>query len=80
MIKFLIELFFKKELAERKAKREHNATVVQYLLDREHFIRDTYNDKYNTCHTTAKAIDVAVANKIITYNRHTALKDANYRF
>lgn len=79
MIKFLIRLFFSKAIQERKKIRKHNAYELQNLLDKEHALRDAYNSTHNTVYTTAKALDYACTIRFCTYNRHTALKEADFR-
>lgn len=79
MIKFLIELFFKKEIEERKKIRIHNAKQLQCLLDIEHRIRDDYNQVNNTVFTTAKALDHAYAEGFDDYNRHSAIAWSDFK-
>lgn len=79
MIKFFIKLFFGKAIQERKKIRKHNANVLQSLLNTEHEIRDAYNDAHNTVYTTAKALDCSLVARFCPYNRHNALKEADFR-
>lgn len=79
MIKFLIELFFKKEIEERKRIRKHNAKQLQCLLDIEHRIRDDYNRVNNTVFTTAKALDHAYAEGFDDYNRNTSMALTDFK-
>lgn len=60
------------------AKRIHNATVLQKLLDREHYIRDSYNDDFDTVHTTKKALKEAYKRCRTGYNSAVALRHADF--
>ena len=79
MKKFIAELLFGKIARKERARRNHNARVLQYLLNREHSIRDKYNLEHNTVFTTKKAIDMAWKDKETDYNRHLALKKATFK-
>ena len=64
---------------EEKAKRIHNAVVMQTLLDNEHMIKDTVNKRFDTVYTTKKALKTARVYGMNTYNSFTALKEADFR-
>ena len=60
------------------AKHIHNAAVMQKLLDKEHFIRDNYNDEFDTVYTTKKALKKAYKACKTGYNSDVALNHADF--
>lgn len=60
------------------AKRIHNATVLQKLLDKEHFIRDSYNTAFDTVYTTKRALKEAYKSLKTGYNSAVALRHADF--
>ena len=64
---------------EEKARRIHNAVVMQTLLDNEHMIKDAVNKRFDTVYTTKKALKTARVYGMNTYNSFTALKEADFR-
>lgn len=64
---------------EEKAKRIHNAVVMQTLLDNEHMIKDAVNKRFDTVYTTKKALKTARVYGMNTYSSFTALKEADFR-
>ena len=64
---------------EEKAKRIHNAVVMQTLLDNEHMIKEAVNKRFDTVYTTKKALKTARVYGMNTYNSFTALKEADFR-
>ena len=79
IIAAIIRVIMPKAVREHENKRIHNANEIQHLLRKEHAIADLYNADNNTVYTTAKAIDMAKLDKRTNYNRHTALKEADFR-
>lgn len=65
---------------EEKTRRIDNANVLQYLLDKEHYIRDEYNSDNNTVFTTKEAIRRAYVSGKTDYNGYGSLINAGYRF
>ena len=61
------------------AKRIHNAMVLQNLLDKEHSIRDSYNNEFDTVYTTKKALKEAYKRWKTGYNSAVALYHADFR-
>ena len=51
---------------------------MQKLLDREHAIRDMYNDSADTVHTTKRAIIEWNKTAICKYNSVETLKNADF--
>lgn len=64
---------------EEKAKRIHNAVIMQNLLDNEHMIKDAVNKRFDTVYTTKKALKTARVYGMNTYNSFKALKEADFR-
>ena len=79
MIKFIIELFFHKSIAEMKANRKHNANVMQALLNGEHYIRDIINASNDTFYTTKRAILEWNKTALCKYDSAQALKNADFQ-
>ena len=65
---------------EEKARRIHNAYVLQCLLDKEPHIRDEYNFVNNTVFTTKEAIRRAYVSGKTDYNGYGSLISKGYRF
>ena len=70
----------KKHEIEEKARRIQNANILQYLLDKEHRIRDEYNADNNTVFTTKEARRRAYVSGKTDYNGYGSLSNAGYRF
>lgn len=64
---------------EEKAKRIHNANVMQHLLDAEHDLRDRVNEHQFIPSTTKKAVLMANKYGFSRYNSFKALKEADFR-
>ena len=79
IIRVIMPKAVKKHEEEEKARRIHNANEIQHLLRKEHAIADLYNADNNTVYTTAKALDMAKLENRTDYNRHLALKMADFR-
>lgn len=83
MIKFLfksfIKLFFPKSLAEFQEAKKHNINVMQKLLDREHTIRDMYNNSADAVCTTKRAIIEWNKTAVCKYNSAQALENADFQ-
>ena len=69
----------RKHKREEKAKRIHNAVVMQNLLDNEHMIKDAVNKRFDTVYTTKKALKVARVYGMDDYNSALALRNADFR-
>lgn len=64
---------------EEKARRIHNANVMQELLDNEHYLRDKINEHEHIPSTTKNAILKANRYGLDRYNSFEALKMADFR-
>ena len=64
---------------EEKARRAHNANVLQGLLNLEHNIRDVYNRENGTVYTTKKACLKALHSGLTDYNPLISIKTADFR-
>lgn len=69
----------RKHKREEKAKRIHNANVLQHLLDAEHDLRDRVNEHQHIPSTTKNAILKANKYGLSRYNSFEALKEADFR-
>lgn len=69
----------RKHKREEKAKRIHNAVVMQTLLDNEHMIKEAVNNHFDTVYTTKKALKTARVYGRSDYNSFKALKEADFR-
>ena len=69
----------RKHKREEKARRIHNAVVLQSLLNLEHNIRDTYNRQNDTVYTTKKACIKAFSSGLTDYNYLLGVKNADFR-
>lgn len=79
MKKFIANLLFGKLVREERARRKHNANVLQGLLNLEHNIRDTYNRQNDTVHTTKKACLEALSSGLTQYNCLLGIREADFR-
>lgn len=79
IIRFLMPKAIRKHEREEKAKRNHNAVIMQHLLDAEHDLRDRVNEKQFIPSTTKKAILMANKYGFSRYNSFEALKEADFR-
>ena len=76
----IIRVIMSKTVREHeKAKRIHNAVVMQQLLDNEHMIKDAVNKRFDTVYTTKKALKTARVYGMSDYNSFKALKEADFR-
>ena len=64
---------------EEKAKRIHNACVMQNLLDLEHMIKDAVNKRFDTVYTTKKALKTARVYGMTDYRSIVALENADFK-
>lgn len=64
---------------EERNRRNHNAIVLQGLLNLEHNIRDTYNRQNGTDYTTKKACLKAFSSGLTQYNCLLGVKEADFR-
>lgn len=69
----------RKHEREEKAKRIHNANVMQELLDNEHALRDRVNGHEHIPSTTKNAILKANRYGLNRYNSFEALRNADFR-
>ena len=79
IIAAIIRSFMPKAVREHKAKRVHNANVMQSLLDHEHELRDMVNNDCNQVFTTKYALRYGNSQRFFTYSSHRALKNADFR-
>ena len=79
IIRFLMPNTIRKHEREEKARRIHNAVVMQNLLDNEHMIKDAVNKRFDTVYTTKKALKVGRVYGMNDYNSFRALKEADFR-
>lgn len=68
-----------KTFREEKARRVHNANVIQHLLDAEHDLRDRVNEHQFIPSTTKNAILKANKYGFSRYNSYRALIEADFR-
>jgi len=69
----------RKHKREEKAKRIHNAIIMQNLLDAEHDLRNRVNEHQHIPSTTKKAVLMANKYGLSRYNSFEALKEADFR-
>jgi hypothetical protein len=69
----------RKHKREEKAKRIHNAVVMQTLLGNEHMIKDAVNKRFDTVYTTKKALKTSRVYGMNDYNSALALRNADFR-
>lgn len=79
IIRAIMPKAIKKHKEEEKARRNHNAVIMQQLLDAEHMIKDAVNNRFDTVYTTKKALITARAYTISDYDSAKALRNANFR-
>lgn len=79
VIRFLMPKVIEKHEREKKARRIHNANVMQELLDNEHEIRDKVNARFDAVYTTREALKVAYRNDMGNYHSYFALQEADFR-
>ena len=80
IIRAIMPKAIRKHEIEEKARRIQNANILQYLLNKEHRIRDEYNADNNTVFTTKEAIRRAYVSGKTDYNGYGSLSNAGYRF
>lgn len=79
IIRFVIPKAVRKHEKEVKTKRNHNAVIMQNLLDNEHMIKDAVNKRFNTVYTTKKALKTSRVYGMNDYNSAEALKKADFK-
>lgn len=79
IIRLIMPNAVRKHEREEKARRIHNANVMQSLLDNEHEIRDKVNSYQNIPSTTKKALIVAHRHGMSNYSSFRALMEADFR-
>lgn len=79
IIRVIMPNAVRKHEREEKARRIHNAVVMQHLLDAEHDLRDRVNEHQYIPSTTKNAILKANRYGLSRYNSFKALKEADFR-
>ena len=79
IIRAIMPKVVRKHEQEEKARRIHNACVMQNLLDLEHMIKDAVNKRFDTVYTTKKALKTARVYGMSDYNSFKALQEADFR-
>lgn len=79
IIRFFMPKAVRKHEREEKARRIHNAMIMQHLLDAEHDLRDRVNSHQHIPSTTKNAILKANIYGFSRYNSFEALKEADFR-
>lgn len=79
IIRLLMPNTVRKHEIEEKARRIHNAVIMQQLLDNEHMIKDSVNNRFNTVCTTKDALKIARIHGMTDYNSCEALRKADFR-
>lgn len=79
IIRFFMPKAVREHKREEKARRIHNANVLQGLLTLEHNIRDIYNKQNDTVYTTKKACLKALSSGLTDYNCLLGVKKADFR-
>ena len=79
IIRFVMPKAIKQHEKEEKARRIHNANVMQELLDNEHDLRDRINAHFDTVYTTKKALRLGYVNDMTDYNSYFALQEADFK-
>ena len=69
----------RKHKREEKAKRIHNAVVMQNLLDNEHMIKEAVNKRFDTVCTTKDALKIARIHGMNNYRSFRALEEADFQ-
>lgn len=64
---------------EEKIRHNHNAVIMQQLLDNEHMIKEAVNKRFDTVYTTKKALKTARVYGMSDYNSFRALQEADFR-
>ena len=79
IIRFVMPKAIKQHEKEEKARRIHNAVIIQSLLDNEHRIKDAVNERFDTVYTTKKALKTARVYGISDYRSDIALDNADFK-
>ena len=79
IIRVIMPNAVRKHEREEKARRIHNAVVMQNLLDIEHRMKDAVNKHFDTVYTTKDALKVGRINGLTTYRSSEALREADFR-
>lgn len=79
IIRFVMPNAIRKHEREVKTKRNHNAIIMQNLLDNEHMIKEAVNKRFNTVYTTKKALKTSRVYGMNDYNSAEALKKADFK-
>ena len=79
IIRFVMPKAIKQHEKEEKARRIHNAVIIQSLLDNEHMIKDAVNERFDTVYTTKKALKTARVYGISDYRSDIALDNADFK-
>ncbi len=78
MKKFIANLLFGKLVREERARRKHNAKILQNLLNVEHDLKNRINGMHNTVYTTKKAIEIANKTNFCNHNSFRSLQEADF--
>lgn len=79
IIRFVMPNAIRQHEKEKEIKRNHNAVIMQNLLDNEHMIKEAVNKRFNTVYTTKKALKTARVYGMNDYNSAEALKKADFK-
>lgn len=79
IIRVIMPKVIEKHEREEKARRIHNAVIMQNLLDNEHMIKDAVNNRFDTVCTTKDALKIARIHGMTDYNSAEALRNADFR-
>ena len=79
MKKIIANLLFGKLAREERARRNHNARILQNLLNVEHDLKNRINSMNNTVYTTKKAIEIANKTNFCNHNSLRSLEEADFR-
>ena len=79
MKKIIANLLFGKLAREERARRNHNAKILQNLLNVEHDLKNRVNSMNNTVYTTKKAIEIANKTNFCNHNSLRSLEEADFR-
>ena len=79
IIRFIMPNAVSEHEREEKNRRINNAVIMQQLLNYEHMIKDSVNNRFDTVYTTKKALKTARVYGMSDYNSFEALRNADFR-
>lgn len=79
IIRFVMPNAIRQHEKEKEIKRNHNAVIMQNLLDDEHMIKDAVNKRFDTVYTTKKALKTARVYGMSNYRSDVALENADFQ-